>query len=610
MENFGEVSSNPQLIRLDELAAKKELLETQIQRDDFVDPSIKGAYVEAHANLGTEIVAMTDDETVRQELESIRDDAEKGLAQLNELAELTDGVADPTLREEFESRIDKVSSYIGEKSIASTVEQPSPASPDNSEVQAQGEQVRTDVRLTVSNTGVDIGEEGEHVLFDKRSNPDQTSYESERRTALIHIISHQGEEIKQEDVWQAIRSDSGHSDEDYAKVMKNVRSWLTNLKFNKLPLIDHNGERGAGATFTTLEQFQFELEVKEEEAAKEPEVELPEYEQIISTKDMALVAHKLSLISGVLESYGFPAVDNDLLTELTRLANNVNDPTYNDEKVDIETKRERAVERIQDPDLLEQYIEAAEEDSPQYLFVEYFLDLECAADSKDLMRRLINSKIESSHVIERGSRYKGSTAVLRDSETGEVLWPRESDEEESGSILSQPPARPGNAVSDNGEKPVDEDEPSSNGEVVGSLSGFPGKVIEAVSEGASKLRRRPEREERIKKRMEPIRESIEEITTRFFESFDDPDEQLQLAALSQAFGNGLRQKLVDYDKANKITYKGQEEDKYKLDLRKLIKVKLYGDRRKDRNFLLNHEKNIDEAVEEIIKEALERSPAR
>lgn len=603
MENFGEISSNPQLIRLDELSSKRELLEAQIQRDDFADPSIKGAYVEAHANLGTEIVTITEDDSVRGELEAIRETAEKGIEQIEELKELTGAEDDPKLREEFESRIRKVSSYIGEKSVGSAVKEPSAPAEREAGASGTNEQVKkTALKLTVSNQEIEIGEDGERVPFDKRTSPDQTSYATERKTALVYIISRQGKETKQDDVWQAIKEATQHTDEEFGKVMKNVRSWLVNLRHERIPLIDHNGQRGSGASFTTLEQFEFEMEV-EERKEEEPEqlAELPEHERIISTKDIALVAHKLSLINGALEDYGFPPMDRELLSELTHLANITPIPEETVEE-DIEKRREQAFERLQDMDLLAQYIDIADGDSPQFRFVDYLLELEDVGSS-ELIRKLITSRIESKHVIERGVGYDDGGTTLLDSETGEKLWPRETGDE---GVLFKPVAEGATATS-NGDEPEPEPapEPAEDGEVPSGLSKLiPGRVVDAVGEGARRLRHSG-REGRVKERMEPLTKEIEEITTRFFESFDDPQEQIQVAALAQAFGQGIRPKLIDYDRAHKIRYNGQNSDeKHKMDLRKLIKVKLYGERKKDRNFLDNHEGEIDEAIDTAVKKIL------
>ncbi len=451
MEDLSKLSNNPRVEELNKLISQKDSLEQVIAKSEFVTDDIRDAYVQSHANVALKLDTVAAEEPVRDELTRIHAEASTSLDQIQQLEEIT-GEENP-LKQEFQERVEIIAPLLGKEATKQEVDlsetlQTIPASgkAETSPAAAEeAEAVKRCVQLTVSQKMVSVGRSGKKVSFaPTRGNPENyKTYRDARRTALKYVISRQGEQIKPDEVLEAIEKEVEIDESLRHDTLRSVRSFFEQLTHRRSQIVLHNGVRGAGSRYYTSESFDLTLVerdskpveaeaatdiVEASEAMQDQPSESAEKaanEDLISTHNLALVAHRLRRIKKALLDYDFPAVEEDLVDELIEAAKSMHQDITKD-TYGIEEKREKAAlslkELINDDAKIFEYMDLTEEVSPQYRFIEYFVDLE-NVDDKDLMQRLISSEIRTRYDSGKDGMVAETTYYLSDKETKEVLWP-------------------------------------------------------------------------------------------------------------------------------------------------------------------------------------------
>mgnify|MGYP001618562881 CR=1 FL=1 len=254
-------------------------------------------------------------------------------------------------------------------------------------------------------------------------------------------MSRQGEKVSPNELWDGILEIAPNTDKEKNETLQNIRTWITDLTFRRSPLVEHNGVRASGSKYSTSEHFdlsvsfaektqraeddKLEVEQKDNDEPESDQLILnPKNEAIISTRDLSLVAVKLGTIGPALVDYEFPAFDKEIIDSLHVLVKEMFVEAPLPDHNDAVAEREQAIctmtSLINDDDLLLEYIDNANEESPQFRLMEYFMELEGTED-KNLMQQLITSKSEQIPSLVKGSVVGVSSRLL--DQNGMQIWP-------------------------------------------------------------------------------------------------------------------------------------------------------------------------------------------
>ncbi len=163
--------------------------------------------------------------------------------------------------------------------VETTVKQPQQAA----EQDQSGEIIKRPVKLTIleNKNGKFLGVGKKRIPFTNAHATYQTDYTNVRERALRFFVAHQDESLAPYDVWEGI----GDGTPFDRNVMTQIRKWLTEITFNRNPIVIHNHGRKFNSRYTTNPAFALEIEDKKFENQQSFE-DMPVYASLETSLDL------------------------------------------------------------------------------------------------------------------------------------------------------------------------------------------------------------------------------------------------------------------------------------------------------------------------------------
>lgn len=443
------IFDSPKFKSLQELEQRRAVIAEQLALGEFVTPQNELAYQDAHNRLGAQILEVSQSPDLQTE---IAQEGDKNLRAIEELRPL-EGVLQEeelsSLRSRYEEAVARVSRYFNsygtvapeaevfmEKAAsfatltASTVEVElivAAGQPAAIEPEAPRERAPKDVTVTVGQNVVRIGKSGITVKYSYKSEKrgDQRDYTENRRNALITMLAlPEGKSITARELFAA----AFPGEEFDGNKLAVVRQWFGKLTYRKDPVIKYTGH---GKYYTDPKynlqlQFGGKMQARimdvEEQTITTEEV-LPKTEKApaaLNLGDLFITANQLKKFNFVLEEAGIGAISEKITQGLEPHAPDLR--RFNGHDLAIQEYRNKATERVieflNDREKLFEYIDSADEESAEYLFVDYLFSLDEA--QQKLVKSLINARREDTKVV-RGQVVSVSPQVY--DEHGGLIYP-------------------------------------------------------------------------------------------------------------------------------------------------------------------------------------------
>ena len=454
---------NPSFQELESLEASRRVIAGHLTDDDLVTPDVRAMYERAAETLDDKIAAVAHSPELQDSVAQDGDTALQGRQQLEGLRGiLPDDELEPQIGA-FNERLQRVNDYFGHYGAESegarlfatkvaaagiavstttetvpAVEVAAPAEVDDIVPPSpERDRSKTPVSVTFRRNVVQIGKFGQIVPFRPRTSESVIDHSDARRKALKYILVSEGE-LTPHQIWEAAY-DGRPFDKD---AFKPIRDWLVKITYRRQPIIHFNAKRGLSSRYSARGNLAFvvehadELDDEQTVAVIDEKIDIidePDTKEVVNlpfdASNVYLAAHQLHTFNFVLEAYGYPTLENEVLDALEPYAPDLSH--IRDDEVAIRDSKMQALENVRtfvdDDEKFLDYLDNVDLDptSPTFKFFEYISLLD-GPEQRELVDKLFKASL--AHIAE----VPGGKAGMLISDTEQVAV------DEHGDIIRPP----------------------------------------------------------------------------------------------------------------------------------------------------------------------------
>jgi hypothetical protein len=390
-----------------------------------------------------------------------------------------------------------------EASGAQETEQGTPTSVE------MGEALKTTVRLRVKGSVLQIGKQGKIIPLAAKTIGNRRDYSDMRVRALKALADpeHEDRMFNPHELWANMYDDGRPYDSD---AMISVRKWLEKLTFRKEAIVITNKKRAMGSRYWVSPSFQLEFV---DDTVVDWSNEAQPTELKIDLGDLYLAARHLEQFDFVFRQLGYPEMERGMSEALKPHI-----PDYSHLKGDeraIRAQRLEAVERIEamvnDESRFLAFLDSIEKDSAESKMATFLSDID-GVEQWTLVKRLFTSRI-----IPLKTNGKTMLEVVdgADASVGFFEVSERKTKSEVESIPKESPTVPENTKDD------EAIESSAQPKELAHDTEVELRVAEQPTTPPTETQRRgrsAESENLEKQQLQTLREAMESVANRYFES--------------------------------------------------------------------------------------------